>query len=534
MDSTNQPAEPREICTRFLYLFSFRRNSAARAREALLKLAVADRNGVQQPVWQAFCLEASTPSGESERPYHPHHLYREELLANVLDFIFDREREAGSEPQSESVGCSYLRLSDKFVSKWFNKLEVMMPGPASLPLRLEPPAQVELFLSSFGTGILSVAFSPKAANLDRTSALAFNYRLSQLRRPTEAQLSVAGPPAHKPASLASSESQGKAIAPAGIAERFGRVGELVTLSSLIEEELLRPLTPFNFKRAQEQLSVYTVVRFGPDVDLESKELRTELAPFLAALAQVEEPTHAGAPSDLPGIPNVILNRRHWAAVGTIGTAHLVADQNPPDHPFNSARVPRLLLKYFIPYQVALLQRMALRRVSEEACDLVKSGADEGAALSSLRGELLRFAVNGHFTEVSNRAAMQRYYRVCQEGLGVRDFLEDARRALAEMEAKQVTDTQLKLAEATRLQQEQATKHLNVMQQLQVKVEWIEVFIIGIYFSELAHTILSYWEAERPLAERLASIGVVGGVWVLATLIALVILKPWAHAGNEHE
>ena len=542
MVTTPESVEPREICTRFLYLFSFRRNASAKAREALLELAVADRNGLPQSVWQSYCLEASTPTGESERPHHPHHLYREELLTNVLDFIFNRERphEAGRERRPQAVGCSYLRLTDKFVSRWFNKLEVTMPGRASMPLKLEPPAQVELFLSSFGTGILSFAFSPKVANLDRTAALAFNYRLSQLRRPTEAQLSVANPPAHKAASLTAPESPGQAVAPLAIADRFGRVGEVVTLRSLIEEELLRPLAQFDFKRAQDQLSVYTVVRFGPEVDFESKALRAELAPFLAALAQVEEPTHAGAPSDLPGIPNAILNRRHWAAVGTIGTAHLVADQDPPDHAFNSARVPRLLLKYFIPYQVALLQRMALRSVTEDACDLVTSGADEGAALSSLRGELLRFAVNGHFTEVSNRAAMQRYYRMCQEGLGVRDFLEDARRALSEMEAKQVTDTQLKLAEATRLQQEQATKHLNVMQQLQVKVEWIEVFIIGIYFSELAHTILSYWEAERPLSERLPrherleSIGIVGGVWALATLIALLKLKPWAHSGDVHE
>jgi hypothetical protein len=402
-------------------------------------------------------------------------------------------------------------------------------GGLPVPVRLESPAQIELFLSSFGTGILSFAFSPKLSELDRVAALAFNYRLSQLRQSTEVELSVAGLPAHIAASVSASEMKDEAAAPVAIADRFGRPGESVTLSSLIEEELLRPLAHYNFKRAQDQLSVYTVVRFGPEVDFESKELRADLAPFLAALAQVEEPAHAGAPSDMPGVPNLILNRRHWAAVGTIGAVHLVADQPPPEHAFNSARVPRLLLKYFIPYQVALLQRMALRGVTEEACELVTSGVDEGGALSDLRGELLRFAVNGYFTEVSNRAAIQRYYRLCQEGLGVRDFLDDARRALTDMEAKQASDTQLKLAEATKQQQEQATKHLGVMRQLQVKVEWIEIFIIGIYFSELAHTLLSYWHDEQ-----LGSMAIVGAIWLAATIIAVLILRPWKHSGPGHE
>jgi hypothetical protein len=542
MNTSPQSVEPRELCTRFLYLFNFRRNAISAARGALLALTVPDRNGVQRQVWQSYCLEDAPPAPDSEHPRHPHHLYKEELLTNVLNFVFNRERQPESSGSNgrEGVGCSYLRLTDQFVSRWFNKLEVTLPGRPNVPVRLESPAQVELFLSSFGTGILSFALTPKITEIDRATALAFNYRLSQLRRATEAQLSVAGLPAHIAASLPPSESKDEALTPAAaIAERFGRPGAPVTLRPLIEEELLLPLAQYDLKRAQDQLSVYTVVRFGPEVDFESKELRADLAPFLSALAQVEEPTHAGAASDLPGIPNVLLNRRHWAAVGTIGAAHLIADQAPIDHPFNSARVPRLLLKYFIPYQAALFQRMALRGVTQEACQLVTSGEDEGGALSTLRGELLRFAVNGHFTEVSNRAAIQRYYRLCQEGLGVRDFLDDARRALSEMEAKQATDTQLKLAAATKQQQEQATKHLGVMRQLQVKVEWIEVFIIGFYSSELAHTFLSYWEAKQPqqseqlpLLPPLVSFGIVAGVGVLCTIIALVTLRPWTHAGRE--
>lgn len=535
MSDTLQSVEPREMCTRFLYLFHFRRNSVGAARDALLALNAPDRNGVPQQVWQSYCLADDASPHDGEHQHHPHHLYREELLTNVLDFVFNREREESRRKEGrEGVVCSYLRLTDKFVSRWFNKLEMTPRGGLPVPLRLEPPAQVEMFLSSFGTGILSFAFAPKSIELDRAAALAFNYRLSQLRRATEAQLSVAAPPAHAVASAPAFDPARELPAPVAIAERFGRAGESATLRSLIEEELLRPLAVFDLKRTQDQLSVYTVVRFGSEVDFESRELRAELAPFLAALAQVEEPAHAGATSDVMGVPNAILNRRHWAAVSTLGAAHLVADQPPPEHTFNSARVPRLLLKYFVPYQVALLQRMTLRGVTEEACALVTAGADESASLPALRAELLRFAVNGYFTEVSNRAAIQRYYRLCQEGLGVRDFLDDARRALADMESKQASDTQLKLAEATKQQQEQTTKHLGVMRQLQLKVEWIEVFIIGIYFSELAHSILAYVHDEQMTGEeKLTSILLVIGVGVLAAVVALLLLKPWAHRGDAH-
>jgi hypothetical protein len=311
------------------------------------------------------------------------------------------------------------------------------------------------------------------------------------------------------------------------------IEEPTTLRSMIEEELLRPLSELDFQRAQEQLSVYTVVRFGSEVDFESRNTRARLIPFLSSLTQVEEPSHAGATSDLLSVPNAILNRRHWAASSTIGSVHLVADQEPPEHPFNAQRVPRLLMKYFIPFNVALLQRMALQRVVQDACELVRVGRDEGKSIAELRGELLRFAVNGHFTEVSNRAAIQQYYRLCQNGLGVRDFLEDARRALSEMEAKQTTDAQLRLGEETKKLHERMTEHLDVVKRLQIKVEWIEILIVGIYFSELAHTILAYVHDKTiESGEKLISISIVVGVGLVAAIAMLLLLKPWEHDGRH--
>jgi hypothetical protein len=166
------------------------------------------------------------------------------------------------------------------------------------------------------------------------------------------------------------------------------------------EELLRPLTAFELQQVQERLSVYTVARFGAEMDFEHPEVRATYAPLLSALAQVEESTHAGAPSDTLGVTHALLNRRHWVGVGLLGAAHLIADQPPPDHPFNEARMPRIFLKYFVPYLAAMLQRHTLHRIVDEAVTLGLAPPPElaaGLAVAALFKHLLAFAVGGHFT-----------------------------------------------------------------------------------------------------------------------------------------
>ena len=76
----------------------------------------------------------------------------------------------------------------------------------------------------------------------------------------------------------------------------------------------------------EEFLAYSVARFGPEVNFADKSIRDLLAPDLAKLAQVEEPVHSGTSPELLSVPNEVLNRRHWAAVGLLGAAHLVADQ----------------------------------------------------------------------------------------------------------------------------------------------------------------------------------------------------------------
>ena len=489
----------------------------------------------------------------------PHDLYKEELLEHVVKMLF---------LSPEKAECGYLKLSPSISNMWFNKLEVVLParrlqGKSSerrLPIRLLSE-RIELFFSKYGVGVLSVALALDREPVSLDEALEFNYRLSQAREHTAAKLRTPHP-SDNPEKWSALPEHIKAQVPeppatnAPLLEQLGRVGGEFTLFGLAHE-LLRPLEKLGFRSAQEELSPYTVARFGEKVDLQNAEACADMAAFLSALAQVEEPGHAGAARGEIGVTNEMLNRRHWVGVGLLGAAHIVADQVPLSHPFNTARVPRVVLKYFIPYLLALLQRLTLHRIIDEASILVMSKEDDaGRALSDLRNHLLEFALVGHFTEVSTREALHRYYRMCQQGLDVRNALSDARQAIADLDARHSAENQAQIAqetsrsvaatrdlqqdmaknvEATRKLHEQMAQHLDVVARVQLMVEWLEVFVVSVAAADLWH-LFSYenkgwfptWAAKffRD-RDSFVSWGVVLAA-LFAGAITLSFIQPWRH------
>jgi len=487
-------AGPRQLQTRFLYPFFFRRNYVKQACAALQEFTIGKDNKSLH-VWEC---------GE------PHVLYKEDLLPHVVQFLF---------PGIQGAGCGYLKFSPAIGNMWFNKLE-MVVSQRKLPVRLLPE-RIELFLSSYGVGVLSVALGLDQEPVSFDEALEFNYRLSQWREQTTAKLRIPHPSSNLQKWQQLPE-QVKAQIPeppvkqAPLQEQIGRAGGEFTLYGLVHY-LLRPLDSLNFRAVQDELLTYTIARFDEKVDFGNTEVCADLAPFLAALAQVEEPEHAGGGA----VTNAILNRRHWAGVGLLGAAHIVADQSPADHPFNSARVPRVLLKYYIPYLLALLQRLTLHSIIDEAGPLVMARDDTtGSALVDLRKHLLQFAVMGHFTEVSNREALHRYYRMCQQGQDVPNALTGARQAIADLEARNTAESQTEIAletaqgvtatrnlqqdmaenvQATRKLQEQMTEHLSIVARVQSIVEWLEIFVVAVAVAELWHMFAS---ENKPLWDRL--------------------------------
>jgi hypothetical protein len=504
-----------QLQTRFLCPFFLRRTCVEEALGALVDVTVTGRGDQSLNVWVSPHRDKRGLDGVDNRYRESvHDLYCEEVLDHVVDFLFPGKATA------RAMGCGYFMLSRPVADRWFGGLEVLLPHGAKIPVRLVPLARIELFLSNLGVGVLSLAFEPDRHPLTIAEAYEFNYRLSLLRWSNAGTLHMPHPSEDKPRwdRLSDAARQNIPAAPAcdaSVSERLGRAGGSFTMLELIDE-LLRPIDGFRRDEdveplsltVQDRLSVYTVARFGAEIDFEERGVRTACAPILSGLAQVEESNHAGSPADSVGVANAILNRRHWAGVGLLGAAHLVVDQEPPEHPFNVGRVPRIFLKYFIPYVVAALQRHSLHRTVDEANDIVlHPGQDPDERLAELRDALLRFAVQGHFTQVSHREALHRYYRLCQEGMDVPQALDDARRAVSDLDAKRAVERQLKIAadmaenvaatrqlqqelganvEATKGLQQSMDKNIGVVARVQTVVEVLEIFIISVYAAHLWH------------------------------------------------
>ena len=439
------------------------------AGEELQRVSIAGRGGKPLKIWEAA---------------KPHDLYREELLVHVRDYLF------GSFHEGE---CGYFQLAEQVSNAFFNKLEVEVSGGENISLRLVPKVRAELFLFRVGVGIFSLALTPRHDGLTCDEILGLNYGLSQLREQVASRVRVTQITERAPTQ--DQGTQKDRITPIeehahiSLIDQFlGRRGDTFALGELVAK-LLQPMKKFSMERhlrhgarekadrahgffedsvelAQEQLSVYSSVQFGAEVDFDVPDVAATLSVFLSKLAQVEEPGHAGAPRSIIGIPNDVLNRKQWAAIGLLGAAHIIADQHPPEHPFNSARLGRAFMKYFIPYLLAAHQRLALQGIIHDADRTTfAEAASKPSHRNELRQCLLEFALRGYFTQVSSRDVLHRYYHISQEGLDVRNILEDTRRAVGDIEAK----------ESAKLM----TEHLGAIRGVQEKVEVLEFAVIAI-------------------------------------------------------
>jgi hypothetical protein len=232
----------------------------------------------------------------------------------------------------------------------------------------------------------------------------------------------------------------------------------------------------------------------------------------------------------------------------MGTAHLVADQFGPDGqglPFNSERVPRVRDKYFIAYLLALLQRMALHRALADSAEITAhsarlQGRGHAAAptpgplnskqqiahqMGHLRDSLLEFAVGGHFTQVSSRQSVHRFYRLSRDGLDVAPAWAEVRRAISDMEAKHSIAHERDVAQSM-------AKSLHVVAEVQTKVEVIECFIISVYFAELCNMIFEAIKEGMPDYFKWVHLTAVIVVAAVALLASRAYLLSSDHASDD--
>lgn len=530
---------PRLLQTRFLFPFIFEPDNLADAVAELEKLKWT-LNGRDVPIWKAHdCLP--------ER-------YLPEILPHVGSFLgkpspslHDAPKPAGksasgdksagkndkrSNGEGEAAGgdcCRYLKVSNELLDAWFRRgievhesVEFPTEDGRKFNAALIHEIGIEAYLSPFGGGIISIALGAEPASPAedaKTKLMQFNYRLSQYKGKGYLipwlTLPVSTPDKYKEDYARIDRKDRKELS--ALSDRLGKAGrafflhELVTLLLNLPKDGEAKENEWQmFVPTQNQFSTYTVVQFGSEVDFANAMILAELGPLVAALAQIEEPTHAGhAISGDLDISNAVLNRRHWAAVGYLAATHFVADQQPP-LPYNDQRLTTVRDKYFVPYLLAYLQRLGFHSCSarataflpniegdEERMQEIRKKSTEpepdpqtnaagvaGKKMKSvahrneieppekLQLELIKFRLAGTFLEVSSREALNRYYRIAQQGLGVGVAQEALGRVIDEFNS-------MKNARATR----QATQ---TVAHIQNKLELLEVIIVSIYVSELAH------------------------------------------------
>ena len=251
---------------------------------------------------------------------------------------------------------------------------------------------------------------------------------------------------------------------------------------------------------QDRLSVYTCVLFDESVDLNIQAARSSILPLLSKLGQVEEPEHAGPVEDEAVISNGILNRRHWAGVGILGAVNLCADQSD-NHPFNTERMTRLKWKYFTPFLLALMQRLILHKLTDEANEVVLDPRRVTAqGIRALHEHFLNFLVNGCFEQITSREAVQQYYDICRHGLRIGPALSALQQAFADIDARAIQQSmheQLsasagsqssmeQLLTRSKEMQESMDDHLQTVARVQTKLEFLEILILGAYGAEVGH------------------------------------------------
>jgi hypothetical protein len=399
--------------SRFLYLFFIDRNCLTQAVDAL----------TQNLDWEII-----------EKPYG---LYYDEMLYRVRQFLFSNKADNS---------CYYLKFKKQTINKWFNK--PLHDQKQRFIAKLNQQAGIELFLSHYGVGILSITLTNENST-DFDQIKQFNYLLSQARGKLTPRLLVPYPSENSKLPPAPAED-------AALSERLGKYGCVFDLVEL-RKYLLQPLNSFGFRQIQRQFSVYSVIHFDNEVNL------TEFKPLLSALSHVEEQQHPGSRE----VNHQIMNNCHLAGVGSLGAAHLTIEQYPAQQ-FD--RALQVLNKYFIAYLTALMQRLIVQRLIDNAADIVhKQGTTTKSRqqLQNLHNNILDFKVTGYFTEISHREAINQYYQLCQIGLRIPTSLATVQDTLHHIDINNDAAFQ---------------------QGISKKVEWLQILFIVFSAVEVSSTI----------------------------------------------
>lgn len=128
----------------------------------------------------------------------------------------------------------------------------------------------------------------------------------------------------------------------------------------------------------------------------------------------------------------------------------------------------------------------------------------------------RIARTNHGLALPESRLLSRFFDAIQLG-GLLGTLHDLNVVAAEAASRDRLDHQAR----------ELAKHTATVADVQTKVEWLEIFIVGFYATELAQIIVDHLHIRDDLA--LGSIMVVGFTF---TLVTAMVLKPWKHTKSK--
>lgn len=532
------------------------------------RIVSADGTGGDALVAVRSALNGLTVDGKPVwEPAEPRSLYQRDIHSFAVAAVFDPEGHASGK-------WRYAQLTEKGFGTVFKAPRVrrLVLGPNEQPCVLQPVKDpgVELFLSEFGFGVLSMPFAPMPDNGDSnwedlrpiltgrdTTAEAglktsLGDRLAELLSAVHALSRMgnkATAPRFTPANLPY-EGQPTPPADSPLIQRMAEVQGRFRMDELFDWLLPFDWSPLGVTRVSSagagrvyrgQLCCYSTVRLPRPPDGDSYD-SDRLHALTWALSQAEPPS-----SPMPGERLAHeLRPVHFARASTLGAAHVLVSQADPPTNYDHERPERAKLQYFLPFLLALHQRWHGLMTSGDCAELMRalvalppdiSATDESSfrQTTALNGRMIEFAQAAAFESVSTYPNVEKWYELSRLGVGAdrqlaaaSTSLDRLARTLATLRTSQDILATKAAAEESRKVQEKIERAASTTAAIQGKVEWVEVILLVTYYVKLIDIV----SKQAHVSAKAGTLAVgIGAAW--GTTFALWLISPWKTDHREH-
>ncbi|MBX3372777.1 MAG: hypothetical protein KF817_03005 [Phycisphaeraceae bacterium] len=490
--------------------------------------------------------------------------YLKKLIPTVVDAVFGGAD--GAADRADHLSPGYFRLRPEVVDRLLPQGTVLIGlknNRAAHDTGFKPAKRhpLELFLSSFGFGVISVIVECTPGAGDEVDPGAEDDPWpDHIRRPLYAAANT-GASLHMRVGLTRADQWPPgllAVADASMPEKGVRWLRLVDLLRVLIPIHCQPLglrlastspslpaasdpPPSSWKVIGGELALHTVVRlatragsrFGEDQMLHAFSRR-----LARNLSIVPSPEHPGITDGHTGVRLCELTTHHLAAVGAAGVhvildqahdchrdSHADDDQTSDGDGFNTGRLHSATDGYFVPFLLALHQRWHSETTLARARMILdRIRTDGGRDLDGVTDEVMRltrdsldFSVAGDLATVSANQNFNAWYDACRaslrsrEGLErIRDGLRDLSNALSSARASALARSLHENVEATRVAQQEIVE-------TQRKLEFVEVILVTIYVAKLSYIL--FYAVDRGglhwgLLLLCIAVGIVGALWLL--------------------